>query len=490
MGWLQDKMGTLRESVFGEKRLGNGQQIPFFKPISPEMLSRVLPTHKVFSPPHGLPITSAELNAISQKNENGSGASSSSKKPVLGKQKKKRGSPAKKSKSDKVKKPTKSVKTKPLVRRPLPKYQKGMKIDDDWLWRLVSLYRLVKPNNGGLLSKDEYVAAADQAVHLFKSEGVLHHIKVAPEAHITVIGDLHGHYDDFVTILQVVGMPSATNIWLFNGDIVDRGPKQMQIWSIVLFMKIAHPKHVFVTRGNHECRSVNLTTAPRGFKSICSRLFQVDLWHKFLEVFDVLPIIAVINDIVIVLHGGLPRKAASKNSVKLQDLAKIRKEDVGDIEAIDTSETVFMLNEMLWNDSQETKGFADNSRGPGTFLFGPDVTTKFLKANSLKLLVRSHDVRESGFEIEHNNQLLTLFSAPHYCGLTNQAAFLHMPGKLMTKQTWEFGPELLFTYGQRSEMEEHECSKLHELRQRVAFMDELFKKHTPKRKSPGRSPAR
>ena len=245
------------------------------------------------------------------------------------------------------------------------------------------MYRTVKATNCGLLAKSEYEAMCEAVKPLFEAEGVLHHIKVPENGHMTIIGDLHGHFDDFVTILQAIGMPSSTNFIIFNGDVVDRGIKQIQIISTVFLLKIAFPKYVFLTRGNHECRSVNQTTQPRGFKSVVCRSFAADLWHKFLEVFDVLPIVAIVNDLVMVVHGGLPRKAAGKNPVKLSDLAKIRKEDVGDIEAVDASEQTFMLNEMLWNDSSEDRGFSENSRGPGTYLFGPDVTTDFLKRNKL-----------------------------------------------------------------------------------------------------------
>lgn len=38
----------------------------------------------------------------------------------------------------------------------------------------------------------------------------------------------------------------------------------------------------------------------------------------------------------------------------------------------------------------------------------------FLKTNNLELLVRSHEVKDDGYEIEHNDQLITVFSAPNY----------------------------------------------------------------------------
>ena len=44
--------------------------------------------------------------------------------------------------------------------------------------------------------------------------------------------------------------------------------------------------------------------------------------------------------------------------------------------------------------------------------FGPDVTAKFLDDNGLKMLVRSHEVKDEGYLIEHNGRLVTIFSAP------------------------------------------------------------------------------
>lgn len=38
----------------------------------------------------------------------------------------------------------------------------------------------------------------------------------------------------------------------------------------------------------------------------------------------------------------------------------------------------------------------------------------FLKNNNLELIVRSHEVKDEGYEIEHNDQLITVFSAPNY----------------------------------------------------------------------------
>ena len=53
--------------------------------------------------------------------------------------------------------------------------------------------------------------------------------------------------------------------------------------------------------------------------------------------------------------------------------------------------------EMLWSDPQQGLGRSPSKRGVGV-AFGADVTKNFLQRNSLSLLVRSHEVKEEGFE--------------------------------------------------------------------------------------------
>ena len=43
------------------------------------------------------------------------------------------------------------------------------------------------------------------------------------------------------------------------------------------------------------------------------------------------------------------------------------------------------------------------------------MTEKFLRENNLKLLIRSHEVRDEGYSIETGGQVITVFSAPNYC---------------------------------------------------------------------------
>jgi len=83
-----------------------------------------------------------------------------------------------------------------------------------------------------------------------------------------------------------------------------------------------------------------------------------------------------------------------------------------------------LMSEALWSDPQPMPGRAPSKRGVG-LSFGPDVTANFLQRNGLKMVVRSHEVKDEGYEVEANGQLVTVFSAPNYCDqMGNKGAVL------------------------------------------------------------------
>jgi serine/threonine-protein phosphatase PP1 catalytic subunit len=70
----------------------------------------------------------------------------------------------------------------------------------------------------------------------------------------------------------------------------------------------------------------------------------------------------------------------------------------------------------LWSDpDKDVTGWGENDRGV-SFTFGADVVTKFLNRHDLDLICRAHQVVEDGYEFFAKRQLVTLFSAPNYCG--------------------------------------------------------------------------
>jgi serine/threonine-protein phosphatase PP1 catalytic subunit len=85
-----------------------------------------------------------------------------------------------------------------------------------------------------------------------------------------------------------------------------------------------------------------------------------------------------------------------------------------------------LLCDLLWSDpDKDVSGWGENDRGV-SFTFGPEVVSKFLHKHDLDLICRAHQVVEDGYEFFAKRQLVTLFSAPNYCGEFDNA------GSMMT----------------------------------------------------------
>ncbi|XP_035830017.1 serine/threonine-protein phosphatase PP1 isozyme 4-like [Helianthus annuus] len=75
-----------------------------------------------------------------------------------------------------------------------------------------------------------------------------------------------------------------------------------------------------------------------------------------------------------------------------------------------------LLCDLLWSDpSKDVKGWGINDRGV-SYSFGADKVSEFLTKHDLDLVCRAHQVVEDGYEFFADRQLVTIFSAPNYCG--------------------------------------------------------------------------
>ena len=238
---------------------------------------------------------------------------------------------------------------------------------------------------------------------------------------VTVCGDTHGQYYDVLSIFEEKnGYPSATNPYLFNGDFVDRGSFSVEVILTYLLWKMHDPGCIYLTRGNHETKNMNKIY---GFEGEVKAKYDDKIFDLFLEVFSYLPLAAVIGKKVFVTHGGI----STDETVMLEDIKKIKR----GIEPPETS----LMSDLLWSDPQPFPGKSPSKRGVG-FAFGPDITQNFLDRNGLSLLVRSHEVKEEGYLIEHNGKTITVFSAPNYCDtMGNKGAFIHFDKTLEPKFT-------------------------------------------------------
>lgn len=230
------------------------------------------------------------------------------------------------------------------------------------------------------------------------------------EAPAIVVGDIHGQFRDLLSIFEREGHPGKdSRKYVFLGDYVDRGMNSLETMILLFCYKILYQEKIYLLRGNHECANINIVY---GFYDECKKRIISDqktgggirTWKYFLSVFDSLPIAAVISERIFCVHGGL--------SPYLQ-----RIEQINQIQRPTMVPEKGILTDLLWADpSRETiKEWEDNDRGV-SYIFGPSIVKKFLSENFLDLICRAHMVVEDGYEFFAEMGLVTIFSAPRYCG--------------------------------------------------------------------------
>eukprot|EP00307_Rebecca_sp_RCC1486_P011964 CAMPEP_0119407366 /NCGR_PEP_ID=MMETSP1335-20130426/1281_1 /TAXON_ID=259385 /ORGANISM="Chrysoculter rhomboideus, Strain RCC1486" /LENGTH=658 /DNA_ID=CAMNT_0007431465 /DNA_START=1 /DNA_END=1979 /DNA_ORIENTATION=- len=257
-----------------------------------------------------------------------------------------------------------------------------------------------------------------KAEEIFKELPTVFDVPVPEGTSISVCGDTHGQYYDLLNIFAVNGWPTEDNPYLFNGDFVDRGSFSFEVVLTLIAFKCLLPRHFHMTRGNHESKTMNKMY---GFEGEVKHKYSDQMFHFFSEVFNWLPLGAVIGNKVFVVHGGL----FSRDDVTLAELRKVDRNREPPEEGL--------MSEMLWSDPQPSNGRAPSKRGVG-LSFGPDVTKAFLERNNLELVVRSHEVKDAGYEVEADGKLITVFSAPNYCDqMGNKGALLRFDSDMRWK---------------------------------------------------------
>jgi len=281
---------------------------------------------------------------------------------------------------------------------------------DSWIQQLTA----VRGNRQGKevnLAEDDIRSLCLESREIFIAQPTLLEL----EAPIKIVGDIHGQYYDLLRIFEFGNFPPEAN-YLFLGDYVDRGKQSLETICLLLSYKIKYPENFFILRGNHECASINRIY---GFYDECKRRYSIKIWKTFTDCFNSLPVAALIAERIFCCHGGL--------SPELKNFEQIRR-FLRPTEVPDSG----LLCDLLWSDPEKlTTGWGENDRGV-SYTFGPDVVTKFLSRHDLDLIVRAHQVVEDGYEFFSRRQLVTIFSAPNYCGeFDNAGAIMSVDEKLM-----------------------------------------------------------
>lgn len=173
---------------------------------------------------------------------------------------------------------------------------------------------------------------------------------------INILGDIHGQFYDLLKWFKLVGYPPENN-FLFLGDYVDRGNLGIEVMTLLMCFKIKYPENFFFLRGNHESAALNMVY---GFYNECKRRYSFKLWKSFTNLFNCLPVAALVEGRIFCVHGGLSPKLSDFNQIR-----EIRRPTIVPEEGL--------LCDLLWSDPDpQVELWGENDRGV-SFSFGAAV---------------------------------------------------------------------------------------------------------------------
>jgi serine/threonine-protein phosphatase 2A catalytic subunit len=261
--------------------------------------------------------------------------------------------------------------------------------DIECLDRQISSLMECKP-----LPENEIKVLCDKAKEILAAESSVQPVRCP----VTVCGDIHGQFHDLMELFRIGGYLPDTN-YLFMGDYVDRGYYSVESVTLLVCLKVRFRDRITLTRGNHESRQI---TQVYGFYDECMRKYgSAAVWKYFTDLFDYLPLTALVEGKIFCLHGGL--------SPSLETLDHIRQ-----LDRVQEVPHEGAMCDLLWSDPDERAGWGISPRGAG-FTFGQDVSTKFNHDNNLNLVARAHQLVMEGYNWCHDRNVVTVFSAPNYC---------------------------------------------------------------------------
>ncbi|MCL5066759.1 MAG: serine/threonine protein phosphatase [Thaumarchaeota archaeon] len=221
---------------------------------------------------------------------------------------------------------------------------------------------------------------------------------------LAIIGDIHGDSHTLLKILNLIDhanyLSNPDNKLVFLGDYVDRGSDSIGVLYTILRLKADYHDSVVLMRGNHEAPVQfpfpSHTLAPELKKKF--PYLHTSLYEKILSIFELLTLVTIVQDSLVMVHGGLPITFMDANP-KMELAEAVGKRRV--------------LEEILWNDPRdaiENNQDWEKSRRNFGYHFGENISKRWLSIFGARVIVRGHEPC-LGIMISHSDRVVTLFSS-------------------------------------------------------------------------------
>ncbi len=207
-----------------------------------------------------------------------------------------------------------------------------------------------------------------------------------------VVGDTHGELEAARKPAEHSYAEDVPIVYL--GDYVDRGKKQLENLAYLLSMKMERPEKMVLLRGNHETRGMNLSY---GFQQVVGKQFSSHLFERIVSLYRKIPAAGVVGKKYYLAHGGIPKGVKDHREINELKPGGER------------------YREIFWNDpSEEIEYFEPNFKRGAYRIYGRKAVESFLENSDLKMMIRAHEVQQSGYRYYFDGKLLSLFSISNY----------------------------------------------------------------------------
>ncbi|MHA2289041.1 MAG: metallophosphoesterase, partial [Promethearchaeota archaeon] len=185
-----------------------------------------------------------------------------------------------------------------------------------------------------------------RTINILEEENLLLDLNIENSSReVLVIGDIHGNLKTLLKILEIIERREP-RIIIFLGDIVDRGPYQLECLLLVLALKIRYPNKYFILKGNHETLEMNQYYG--FYKIFVAKFNDQKKFDEILNLYNSLPFCALVNKSILCIHGGIP-----EDFEILRKLEGLKQKDI----TIVFKSIAKSLIQMIWNDPKsELKG--------------------------------------------------------------------------------------------------------------------------------------
>ncbi|VDN27509.1 unnamed protein product [Gongylonema pulchrum] len=261
-------------------------------------------------------------------------------------------------------------------------------------------------------SDAEIVEILHYAADLFMEKPILLEFDLPPDG-LVVLGDLHGNIYSLLRSFERHGLPPKTN-YLLLGDYVDRGQHQLELILLLILMKLRWPNNMIMLRGNHECIGFmsddyfHVVTHGEFFVKVCQNELAstLNMYFLFNQMFDVMPVAAVISGHFLCCHGGV-----SQWMTCLENIRNIpRPTYARRMKFLEGC----LLADILWADPEPDteRAFAVSQRGCG-YTFNRQGLAAVLEALHLTTLIRGHEMYANGTALNFGDEsCVTVHTAP------------------------------------------------------------------------------